>query len=264
MKEEKKKITSVDDLINAVKRNTDLIDIRIKDKKVIIPIYYNAHAFQTYLHTYKITEDKRKAFCSMLESMINTSKNLFKDNKDIQNMTIEDIQAINDNDLKILGEAIINKSDTLNEGYDKQSASNFYENFYKAIMFEYDKYEKHSQEIAKKIIEPFKEIYKQFEPINKVENVVYQDNLNEINKPEYEILKPENMYTNVLLKQMLEISENNTNIYLKTLEENRISNKETAKFNKNSYRIMIATLISTIVGIIIAGVSLWIAFKANK
>jgi hypothetical protein len=77
-------------------------------------------------------------------------------------------------------------------------------------------------------------------------------------------LKPIKNPTNTLLEEQIEANKSIAKILLENQKENRIANEESTKLNRNNFYIMVATLIATIIGIIITGVGVWITIKGNS
>lgn len=281
--EEKSKKLTIDELIEAVKKRTKNVIVTIDKKEISLPIFFNLSAMEIYINKYESTHDVKEAFCYMILDMISHTKEL-----ENQNLTIENIKTISDKEFKKIGEVIINDSDELIQEYKKNKQDNFFENFHIAIMSENDKFAKQMQKIAKVFVEPASKIAKAFEPIQSLNMNNFLSNINDMKAisntkdinygkdidvfkiPKIEPIKPEDIYTNKLLQKQIEADENIAKILLENKEENRvayegnrIANKEATKLNIKNYKIMVATLIATIISIILAGISLWVAIKGN-
>ena len=263
---QKKSKLTTEDILESVKKKTEKVNVYINDKQIDLPIHYNLMATESYVENYEITKDSKEAFCKMLLDAIGIS-----DDEYIKNIKIEDLKTINEDDLKRIGEIIINQSKDLNSNYINSKEKSFYDNFNEAILCEYEKYRKEIKKVTDAMVEPFEKIRKSLEiqkgmftnnVATRISNVENRENSNY--KTGIDILKdfkPIKNPTNTLLEKQIEANKNIGKILLENQKENRIANEESTKINIKNYRIMVATLIVSAISIIISGISLWVTFK---
>ncbi|NFT93951.1 hypothetical protein FDF86_16615 [Clostridium botulinum] len=250
---ESKNIVTAQQLIDAIRKNTKLVTVIINNKKIILPIYYNSGASMEYENNYKLTKDSKESFCVMLLDMINNSKNLFKDNLDIQNLVLEDIKVISNDELKKIGEIIINSSEWLKEFFINDEDENFFDNFNTAIIGERNKYIQESNKRWKKLFNENDTIYSSvnsmFSKIDNMQTLVAK-NVN-INKNTSELPKAEMLNLNVedtIFYKQLEIDEQIAQTLLESIEENKIASIKADRNNKINTILVIVTLIVTTIG----------------
>lgn len=260
-----KHITTTEEFLDGIKKKTKLVSVNIKGKKIKLPIDYCPNAIEIYMNNYELTKDKKETFCIMLKNMTDSRKNLFKENKDVCNVTIENIKDIDDKDLKKIGEIIINQSKDLIVIYTECKETNFYDNFHKAIEYKYDKNMKELQTTSQNFIEPIKSLSMNnlFSTINEMKSITnnHKTSIDIMEELKFEPLKAEDIYTNVLLKKQIEADENIAKITLENQIENKNANDKAEKINKMNFKVVVATLIVTILSLIVAMGSLWVTIK---
>lgn len=262
-----------EDLIEYAKKKNKKINVCIKGKMIELPIHYNLIATESYIENYEVTKDNKEAFCMMLLDSIGIS-----DDEYIKNISIEDIKTINDDDLKNIGKIIISQSKDLALNYIDNKDKSFYENFYDAIIKEYEKYKIEIKKVTDTMIEPIQKMKKSLELSTKGIKSIMGNNvpINLINKENtsnynyktgvdiFKDLRSIKNPTNELLKEQIEANKGIAKILLENQKENRLANEESTKLNKKNFYIMVATLIATLIGIIITGIGVWITIKGNS
>jgi hypothetical protein len=262
-----------EDLIEHLKKNTKKVNVKINGKNIDLPIHYNLVATESYIDNFENTKDCKEAFRAMLLDSIGIS-----DEEDIKNINTEDIKTISDEDLVRIGIIIIKQSKDLDSNYTNQKEKSFYENFNKAILKEYEKYKIEIKKVTDTMIEPFERMRNSIELVSKGISSIVENNMpiqpisdENISNNKYKTgidvfkdLKPIKNPTNILLEEQIEANKSIAKILLENQKENRIANEESTKLNRNNFYIMVATLIATIIGIIITGVGVWITIKGNS
>ncbi|WP_252247125.1 hypothetical protein [Clostridium sp. ZBS4] len=246
---ESKNIVTAQQLIDAIRKNTKLFTVIINNKKIILPIYYNSGASMEYENNYKLTKDSKESFCVMLLDMINNSKNLFKDNLDIQNLVLEDIKVISNDELKKIGEIIINSSEWLKEFFINDENKNFFDNFNTAIIGEHNKYVQEANKRWKKLFNADDKIYNSvnnmFSKIDNMQTLVEKN----INKNTFELPKAEMLDVGeTIFHEQLEIDKQIAQTLLESIEENKIASIKADRNNKINTILVIFTLIVTTIG----------------
>lgn len=261
-----------EDLIEKMKKNIEKVNIKIDGKQIDLPIHYNLIATESYVENYNKTRDSKESFLIMLLDAIGLS-----DDKYIKNIKIENIKTINEKDLIKIGKTIVNQSKDLALNFVDDKEKSFYDNFNEAINKEYEKYKVEIKKVTDSMIEPLKKMNESIQitakgiksimgnnlPVNIVDkettlNYNYKTN-NDIFKDMKLIRNP----TNELLKEQIKANKSIAKILLENQKENRLANEEATKLNKKNFYIMVATLVATIIGIIITSVGVWITIKGN-
>lgn len=145
-----KKITNVENIIEAHKRAIRLVPVNWKGRELKIPIYYSMNAANTYEKAFEKTKNYRKSFCTMALEIINNNKKVIYQEDDFPILNLEDIEGLSDNDLQKVGEEIINGSDYL-KGFAEEvseEADDFFKKFYLIHKKEIEKYGEHTKEIV--------------------------------------------------------------------------------------------------------------------
>lgn len=266
--QEKSKITT-EDIIEALKKNTEKVSVDINSKQVELPIHYNLMATESYVESYEATKNCKEAFYVMLLDTIGIS-----DDEYIKNIKIEDLRTINNEDLMRIGKIVIKQSKDLSLNYINNKENSFYENFNIAILKEYEKYKKEIKKVIDAMIEPFEKIRKSLEITKGLcSNSTSTNIMNVKDRPNTNFrtgidiikdLKPIENSMNKLLKEQTSINKNIAKILLENQRENKIANEDTTKLNIKNYKIMIATLIVSTISMILTGISLWITFIYRK
>ena len=145
-----KKITNVENIIEAHKRAIKLVPVNWKGRELKIPVYYSMNAAIAYEKAFEETESYRKSFCTMVLKIINNNKKVIYQEDDFPILDLEDIEGLSDNDLQKVGEEIINGSDYL-KGFAEEvseEADDFFKKFYLIHKKEIEKYGEHTKEIV--------------------------------------------------------------------------------------------------------------------
>lgn len=144
---EEKKIYDISELIREIKDNTEIVQVPIDKGIIYVAIYYSASVHEKYFESYDKYKDYRKAFCSLVLSMINNMVQIDQVVKDIE---LNDIEKFDDRYLIKILEVTVKQSDDLTEYYNKNVTDNYFERFYHAIEYEKDKYTEHLKNISEK------------------------------------------------------------------------------------------------------------------
>lgn len=248
-----------EDLIERIKKKTIKVNVNMNHKQVEFPILYNSLATDSYGKKYKETKDNKESFYSMVLDAIG-----FRDKEDVKNLKIEDIKTINDDDLRKIGNVILTQSKELYSNFIDNKQKNFFENFHEAILKEYEQHEKREEEYGLKFNSSFSSIKSPFDfsqnssmknlisTVNNMKEMVkVNNNYDNIEFPKIKPIKAEDIYTNQLLKQQMEVNENVVKSLEELTEEFRRGNMETTKFNKKNFLFVVLTFIATMLGIVV-------------
>lgn len=148
-----KKITNVEDIIEAHKRAIRLVHVNWKGKELKIPVYYSMNAAIAYEKAFEETESYRKSFCTMVLKIINNNKKVIYQEDDFPILDLDDIEGLSDNDLQKVGKEIINSSDYL-KGFAKElseETDDFFKKFYLIHKKEAEKYREHMKKVAEQL-----------------------------------------------------------------------------------------------------------------
>ena len=88
-----KKITNVEDIIEAHKRAIKLVPVNWKGRELKIPVYYSMNAAIAYEKAFEETESYRKSFCTMVLKIINNNKKVIYQEDDFPILNLEDIEG---------------------------------------------------------------------------------------------------------------------------------------------------------------------------
>ncbi|MEN2775223.1 hypothetical protein ABCY62_09275 [Acetivibrio clariflavus] len=149
-----KEITNLGDITEAYKRAIKLVPVNWQDRELKIPVYYSMDAASTYEKAFEETKNYRKAFCKMVLRIIRNSRNVVYQEGEFPTLQLDDIESLSDNDLKKIGEEIIDSSDYLKR-FDEEvteEADDFFMKFYLIHKKEAEEY----REQMKKIVERMK------------------------------------------------------------------------------------------------------------
>lgn len=118
--------------IESYKKAIKLVPVLINGKEIELPIIYNANASIVYAESYESSRNYRYAFCTMIYKIIGGNKKFVYKENEFPDLTIEDIENLEDKDLEILGETIINNYDYFDKFYEEitQNTDDFFERFY--------------------------------------------------------------------------------------------------------------------------------------
>lgn len=148
-----KEITNFGDIIDAHKRVIKLVPVNWKDRELKIPVYYSMDAASTYEKAFEETKNYRKSFCKMVLRIIRNSRNVVYQEGEFPTLQLDDIESLSDNDLKKIGEEIIDSSDYLKR-FDEEvteEADDFFKKFYLIHKKETEKYREHMKKIAERM-----------------------------------------------------------------------------------------------------------------
>lgn len=148
-----KEITNLGDITEAYKRAIKLVPVNWQDRELEIPVYYSMDAASTYEKAFEETKNYRKAFCKMVLRMIRNSRNVVYQEGEFPTLQLDDIESLSDNDLKKIGEEIIDSSDYLKR-FDEEvteEADDFFKKFYLIHKKETEKYREHMKKIAERM-----------------------------------------------------------------------------------------------------------------
>lgn len=148
-----KKITNVEDIIEAHKRAIKLVPVNWKGRELKIPVYYSMNAAIAYEKAFEETESYRKSFCTMVLKIINNNKKVIYQEDDFPILGLDDIEGLSDNDLQKVGKEIINSSDYL-KGFAEEvseETDDFFQKFYLIHKKETEKYREHMKKIAERM-----------------------------------------------------------------------------------------------------------------
>ena len=259
---EMSKVLTTEELITAIKNNTQFIEVDINNKKVNIPLRWSAKTLQDYIKEYEESNNIREAFYAMLIEMIDCNKNMFKENIEIQNLKLDDIKHISNEDFEKIGKCLLENTDEIKEYYDDNYEGDFLAKFNEAINKDYEHVKQESERIWERTVgrteEIRKSLYKISENTNRMQKGIYpsvEDVIKNDNK-----IEPINLNDTVaseqleVIKQMADTliemekqskidSEKND----KRAEANEDANKENSKIAKISMAVGGLTLIATVV-----------------
>jgi hypothetical protein len=145
-----KEITNLGDITEAYKRAIKLVPVNWQDRELEIPIYYSMDAASTYEKAFEETKNYRKAFCKMVLRIIRNSRNVVYQEDEFPTLQLDDIESLSDNDLKKIGEEIIDSSDYLKR-FDEEvteEADDFFIKFYLIHKKEAEEYREQMKKIA--------------------------------------------------------------------------------------------------------------------
>lgn len=148
-----KKITNVEDIIEAHKRAIKLVPVNWKGRELKIPVYYSMNAAIAYEKAFEETESYRKSFCTMVLKIINNNKKVIYQEDDFPILGLDDIEGLSDNDLQKVGKEIINSSDYL-KGFAEEvseETDDFFQKFYLIHKKETEKYREHIKKVAEQL-----------------------------------------------------------------------------------------------------------------
>ena len=148
-----KEITNLGDITEAYKRAIKLVPVNWQDRELEIPVYYSMDAASTYEKAFEETKNYRKAFCKMVLRIIRNSRNVVYQEGEFPTLQLDDIESLSDNDLKKIGEEIIDSSDYLKR-FDEEvteEADDFFKKFYLIHKKETEKYREHMKKIAEQM-----------------------------------------------------------------------------------------------------------------
>ena len=148
-----KEITNLGDITEAYKRAIKLVPVNWQDRELEIPVYYSMDAASTYEKAFEETKNYRKAFCKMVLRIIRNSRNVVYQEGEFPTLQLDDIESLSDNDLKKIGEEIIDSSDYLKR-FDEEvteEADDFFKKFYLIHKKETEKYREHMKKIAERM-----------------------------------------------------------------------------------------------------------------
>ncbi|MEY7999668.1 hypothetical protein AB8U03_05515 [Clostridium sp. Mt-5] len=164
-----KRIYDISGLIQGIKDNTEIVQISIDKGIIYVPVYYSMSVQKKYFESYDKYKDYRKAFCSLVLSMINN--NMAQVDQVVKNIELNDIEKFDDRYLIKILEVTVKQSDDLTEYYNKNVIDDYFERFYHAIEYEKDKYMDHLKNMSEIItsslkgtIETMSKIYEVFQP----------------------------------------------------------------------------------------------------
>ena len=148
-----KEITNLGDITEAYKRAIKLVPVNWQDRELEIPVYYSMDAASTYEKAFEETKNYRKAFCKMVLRIIRNSRNVVYQEGEFPALQLDDIESLSDNDLKKIGEEIIDSSDYLKR-FDEEvteEADDFFMNFYLIHKKEAEEYREQMKKIAEQM-----------------------------------------------------------------------------------------------------------------
>lgn len=148
-----KEITNLGDITEAYKRAIKLVSVNWQGRELKIPVYYSMNASSTYEKAFKDTKNYRKSFCTMVLEIINNNQKVIYQEGEFPTLQLDDIESLSDNDLKKIGEEIIDSSDYLKRFDEEVSeeADDFFKKFYLIHKKETEKYREHMKKIAEQM-----------------------------------------------------------------------------------------------------------------
>lgn len=172
---------NANELLNAIRKATDIVEVNMGNRKVKIPIYYNAVALDTYIESYKDKKNTKVAFCKMVEKMVNEHVNL-DNNEEVTELTFDELIALKENELIKIG-TVIAKQGNYDDIF-KNPECDFFDEFYNRIKKENDDANAAAKDFAKRISSNYVSEYTKL-----VSNFIKKTNLNWATSVS-EILKP--------------------------------------------------------------------------
>jgi len=181
-----KKITNDEDIIEVHKRMIKLVPVNWQDRELEIPVYYSMDAASTYEKAFEETKNYRKAFCKMVLRIIRNSRNVVYQEDEFPTLQLDDIESLSDNDLKKIGEEIIDSSDYLKR-FDEEvteEADDFFMNFYLIHKKEAEEYREQMKKIAEQMkskldfLDNYKNLLPSIELASRISIKNKQDNRN--------------------------------------------------------------------------------------
>lgn len=124
----KQNITVVD-LDKVIKQKIKFVSIALDGKAIRFPVHHSINVYEAYHESFKETNDYRTAFCAMAYQMVEDDKEFVSNKEDFSGLTVEDIKAISDEDLKKIGETLLQEADTFKKHYHEDTESDFFRNF---------------------------------------------------------------------------------------------------------------------------------------
>jgi hypothetical protein len=137
---------TADDVANVVKQRIKFISVTYDGKVINFPIRYSINVSEAYHDSFKETNDYRAAFCTMAYQMVEDNKKFVDNKEEIADLTAKDIKALSDEDLKKIGETLIQEVDTLKKHYHEDTEPDFFKRFHGAICAEKKEFEEKLKE----------------------------------------------------------------------------------------------------------------------
>lgn len=148
-----KEITNLGDITEAYKRAIKLVPVNWQGRELKIPVYYSMNAAITYEKAIEETKNYRKSFCTMVLEIINNNQKVIYQEGEFPALNLDDIEGLSDNDLKKIGEEIIDSSDYLKR-FDEEvteEADDFFMKFYLIHKKEAEEYREQMKKIAEQM-----------------------------------------------------------------------------------------------------------------
>jgi len=138
-------------VISAIKQQIRFISVALDGGKAInLPVRYSLNVSEAYHDSFEKTNDCRAAFCAMVYQMVEDNKGFADNENELSGLTQESIKFISDEELKKIGEALLQEIDSLKKHYNEDKGNNFFERFHAAISGE----KKEIEEKLKRQMEP--------------------------------------------------------------------------------------------------------------
>lgn len=248
-----KSIRTTEEFLEAIRNRTEFASVIINKQEVKVPIFFSSKAMETYIDNYESTKDSKESFYMMLKEIINSHKNLFKENKEIQNITIEDIRDMYDADLKKIGEVIINQDENLRKFYVNDEDKSFFDNFNSAVLQEYNKFSEELKERFNNSFGAIEKLKKSISSVSKYDmsnSIPISEYIKPLNISDIIKEKPEIKSINSLLERQVQANEQIVEILSEEREINKMSNERNEKINKRNFILTLFTFIMAILSFI--------------